>query len=435
MTFSDGTPGILQTGPSWYSGADLLFPGTTTAPLFSGNKATVDYVPSGSIVNPYLVFGGLSRNNPVTDNKVFIKKGSVIYNVLGGYAYSDSGNITTAFGNTVTISGAGNLLQNGSGSLILSGNNSYTGATSIASGSVLTVTGSLGGGNYAGNIANLGTLTFRQNANQTLYGAISGAGSLAKNGTGALTLSGNSNYRGATTINAGTLNLTGTLANSAVTVNNAAIFNLRGNAGKDVNVASGATLNAYQGGAIGGNLNAAGGLLNFYLPSGFAAGGTLLNVAGNANITGSTVNVGVLGSSSPLKTGDAVTLLSAFTLTGAPANNVTGGKLLFGSTLVYDFDLRTEGNALLATVRDGAVTPPAPPTPPVTPPTPPVTPVDPPVTPPPVGKVDARTKALSEGFLAGTAFLNRARPGSMNTTARPAQPCSCSRATIWQRPT
>jgi autotransporter-associated beta strand protein len=303
------------------------------------------------------------------------------------------------------ISGAGDLTQKGGGAVTLSGANTYTGATHITSGSALTVTGSLGGGNYAGAIANAGTLTFNQNANQTLSGAIHGAGALVKGGAGALTLAGDNAYSGATTVNAGTLNLTGALAGSAVTVNKTAAFTLRGKAGKDVNVASGATLNVYQGGAIGGKLGAAGAFLNFYLPSGFAAGGTLLNVAGNADITGSTVNVGVLGSSSPLKAGDAVTLFSALTLTGAPANNATnngaannnGGlpsaKLLFGATLVYDFDLRAEGNALLATVRDGAVTPP------VTPP------IEPPVT-PPVGKVDARTKALSEGFLAGTALLN-----------------------------
>jgi autotransporter-associated beta strand protein len=401
-----------------FTDPDYLFPGTTSTPLFSGNKVTVEYAPGGGISDPDYVFGGLSITDPVTGNKVFIKKGSMSYvhgglarndsgdatitgntvtinggsvggSVFGGYAYSDSGS-ATASGNTITLSGVptldatvtvyGGLVNDETildvgGDVTLSGNNTvglfldggFTNLTALTTGEIIRLTNS---GTISAT-AHIGTtLTYQYDFNiaanetdgelQVTLGTVGGA-SITQYQEGDHVIF---NTPGAANVN----NASGrdyTFTGDPVVGNTL----VKGGAG----TLTLANTHAYQGGTIGGNLNAAGGLLNFYLPSGFAAGGTLLNVAGNANIAGSTVNVGVLGSSSPLKTGDAVTLLSAFTLTGAPANNVTGGKLLFGSTLVYDFDLRAEGNALLATVRDSAVTPPAPP----------VTPVDPPVTPPP----------------------------------------------------
>ncbi|MDR2366208.1 MAG: autotransporter outer membrane beta-barrel domain-containing protein [Zoogloeaceae bacterium] len=101
----------------------------------------------------------------------------------------------------------------------------------------------------------------------------------------------------------------------------------------------------------------------------------MLTVTGTATITGATVNVGIDGASSPLQAGDAVTLIDAGTLVGLPANTTANGQGMQGVTLLYDFDITTNGNQLLATVSSTGVTP--------------------------------RVKALSEGYLAGTAFLNQ----------------------------
>jgi fibronectin-binding autotransporter adhesin len=119
------------------------------------------------------------------------------------------------------VSGSGSLAKHGSGTLTLSGANTYSGGTTIAAGT-LEVTGVLGGGSYAGAIANEGSLLFNSAANQTLAGAMSGSGALIKRGLGRLDLSGTNTYTGATTVSAGELNVNGSIASSAVTVESGA---------------------------------------------------------------------------------------------------------------------------------------------------------------------------------------------------------------------
>jgi autotransporter-associated beta strand protein len=67
------------------------------------------------------------------------------------------------------------------------------------------------GGNLAGSVTNNAVLNFDNSAtNPVSYaGAITGIGSLVKSGNGVLTLTGNNNFSGGTTINAGTLQIAG----------------------------------------------------------------------------------------------------------------------------------------------------------------------------------------------------------------------------------
>jgi autotransporter-associated beta strand protein len=162
--------GMLQNAPSWWSWGyayNFLFPGTAASPLFSDNIVTVNYVPGGSITNPFRVFGGISNtNNPVTGNQVFIVNGSmefiqggfsfinasnntidmngghVGYNIIGGNVDSNSGGAftLTATYNAVTISGGsvgediygGNTTSNSSVITAIAANNTVT----ISNGSV-----------------------------------------------------------------------------------------------------------------------------------------------------------------------------------------------------------------------------------------------------------------------------------------------------------
>ncbi|GHU42472.1 hypothetical protein AGMMS50289_07250 [Betaproteobacteria bacterium] len=263
------------------------------------------------------------------------------------------------------------------------------------------------------------TFTNTQGHDYRVSGTLSGTGTLTKTGNGNLTLTGNNTYSGNTIINAGslTLALSGALPNTNVSIASPATFNLYNRVGKNLTLANAARLNAYQGAAITGNLTAIGSQLNFYLPTIATNGYSLLNVGGTANITGSTVNVGILGSSSPLTAGDTVTLINANSLTGNPANTIAHGTGMQGVSLLYDFDLTTNGKQLLATVAGDTPpidpNPPVAPNPPVTPPVDPNPPTDPnpPVTPPtnPGINLNPQTKALAEGFLSGTAFLNQAQ--------------------------
>ncbi|RVC61233.1 hypothetical protein EN759_29640, partial [Mesorhizobium sp. M00.F.Ca.ET.038.03.1.1] len=175
------------------------------------------------------------------------------------------GDLTTStnFANTIAlfyggISGTGGFVKNGAYRQVLAGNNSYQGATQILGGTLYAVgtgidsipdasavtvaagatlslarpsissgitgidsddetIGSLSG---AGNVA-LGDrkLAIGGDASTAFSGSISGAGgSLAKLGTGTLTLSGTNTYTGATTVDAGRLRVDGSLGNTAVSV-------------------------------------------------------------------------------------------------------------------------------------------------------------------------------------------------------------------------
>jgi filamentous hemagglutinin family protein len=110
------------------------------------------------------------------------------------------------------IGGTGTLTKAGAGVATLTGTNTYSGNTSISAGTlIIGDSGTLGSGNYAGNISiantNGGTLQYASSASQTLSGILSGAGAVTVSGSGTLTLTGNNSYSGVTTVSSGTLRL------------------------------------------------------------------------------------------------------------------------------------------------------------------------------------------------------------------------------------
>ncbi|BBU69766.1 autotransporter-associated beta strand repeat-containing protein [Fluviibacter phosphoraccumulans] len=256
-----------------------------------------------------------------------------------------------------TISGAGSAIMNASGgTMTMTGTNTYTGSTNVTGGT-LVVSGGLssstavnvGGGAYfniartntVGSIAgsgtiNLGngyTLTAGDDNNSTTFsGVISGAGSLAKSGTGTLTLTNSETYTGSTNVTAGTLVVTGYLSDStAVNVASGATYNVSSSdtvasiaGGGTINLGSGYTLASGSSGSttFSGVITGLGGLSK--------SGTGSLNLTGNNSYRGSTnVNAGTLVASHANALGTTeggVTVVSGATL---EINNVSiGGETL-----------------------------------------------------------------------------------------------------------
>src|SRR5262249_18566623 len=103
--------------------------------------------------------------------------------------------------------------------------NSYTGGTTINSGS-LTI---IDGGGIIGPVINNSLFSFNRRDTFTFGGAISGTGSVTQIGTGTTFLTGTNTYTGSTTVSAGTLaagSATALSPNSEFTVNS--ILDLHG---------------------------------------------------------------------------------------------------------------------------------------------------------------------------------------------------------------
>ena len=103
---------------------------------------------------------------------------------------------------TDNITGSGSLIKNGAGTLTLLGDNGYTGGTTVNGGTLAGTTVTLDGDIAVAAGAHL---ELTQSVPGTFVGEITGGGSLTKDGTGTVTLSGANDYSGGTEVDAGTL--------------------------------------------------------------------------------------------------------------------------------------------------------------------------------------------------------------------------------------
>jgi autotransporter-associated beta strand protein len=162
---------------------------SATLDMAAGDLGTVEFTVAGT--NTYAL-GGLQGARSLA---------------FGGNSLSVGGNNqSTTY--TGTLSGSGLLTKVGNGTLTLSGSNSYTGGTTISSGTLQIGSGGTTGF-IDGNVFNNATLAFNRSNALSFSGTISGTGGLSKQAAGLLTFAGVNSYSGLTTISAGTLALSG----------------------------------------------------------------------------------------------------------------------------------------------------------------------------------------------------------------------------------
>jgi len=151
------------------------------------------------------------------------------------------GNNNNAASYSAVLSGSGSLTKVGTGAQILSGANTYTGTTTIGSGTLqIGAAGTTGALSTSSSIVDNGTLLFNR-TNAVLQGtdftatAISGTGALTQAGSSTLTLTASNTYSGTTTVSAGTLQIgnggtVGSLSTSSAIVDNGTLSFNRTNA-------------------------------------------------------------------------------------------------------------------------------------------------------------------------------------------------------------
>ncbi|SBW15344.1 outer membrane autotransporter [Brucella sp. 10RB9215] len=276
-----GAGTLTLSGANTYTGGTTVTAGT----LAVANDNNLGGASGGLVINDGATLQ--LTDNLTTARGVTLGAGTATITTDGGK--------TAQFSNKLT--GSGTLAVSGSGTLILSAANDYSGNTTIANGSTLQLGDGSTDGSLAGNVANAGTLTFHNQNGTTFAGEISGAGSLVQNGTGALTLSGDSqSFAGTTTVSGSSLLVSGKLGGT-VTVNSGAML---GGSGEIVgNTTVNGTLEGTSGSGLtfnGDLMLGSGSIINaaFDRP-----GGTrIFDVTGNIVLDG-TVNVSSFGTGGP----------------------------------------------------------------------------------------------------------------------------------------
>lgn len=338
-----------------------------------------------------------SDSNYSSGNTVIAVNGNVDNAIYGGYFYGTINRDAASNSNNVTI----NTSFSGRSGLNIYGG--YAVATGLGSMTANENTVTLNGGTadrvYGGfaesraATANNNTVTMSGGSVTAIYGGYADVGSLA--GIYTTTASGNSvNISGGTVgaVYGGFVDAPSGVkqaTNNIVTISSS--HGLSSASLYGGSLSGGATGDAFTGNTL--NIKTSALTLaniynfqnvNFYLPSTVAAGDTILTVTGTADLTGSagrssSVNVGINGSASPLSSGDTITLINAGTLvTNSGLNTKASGKGMQGVSLLYNFDITTNGNKLLATVAtNNGVT------------------------------VNEQTKALSEGFVSGMGMVTQ----------------------------
>ena len=251
-------------------------------------------------------------------------------------------NVSNASSIAGEVTGAGSVYKDGAGTLTLAAANSYSGATTVHAGVLLSgLAGALpdtsaitvdsggtldmnGKNDVVGSIAGAGPILLggaaltsgADNTNTNYSGTLSGAGTLTKTGTGTLTLSGANTYTGATTVSGGTLAVSATAG--------------LGTNAAGTTVATGGTLDLQNITGVDEALTLSGGTLKT------STGTTTVvtNVVLGANSTVDVSGTGLTLANPISGTGFGITKTGTGALTLSATNTYTGATIINGGTLV-----------------------------------------------------------------------------------------------------
>jgi len=251
--------------------------------------------------------------------------GSIVGNVV------DNGALAFDRSDTVTfpglISGAGSVNQIGTGTTILTADNSYTGGTTIAAGTLQLGNGGTTG-SIIGNVTDNGTLAFDHSNRLTFAGVISGSGAVSQIGSGTTVLTADSPYTGGTNVSAGTL-VVGDFVHPSAALSG----------GGPIVVGSGGTLGGY-GSVTGPTVN------NGVIAAGSATPGIIGPATGTFTIIGNLLNHGVIQLASGNSIGNVLEVRGSYVGAGGSMaiNTFLGGDGSPSDRLVINGDPVATGN-------------------------------------------------------------------------------------------
>lgn len=315
----------------WILSGNNTYTGTTTLTL-----GTFGFAHSSAFgVGGNIIFKGgtLQYNGVSTDLSARIKSSTSAIII-------DTNGQSVTFASALANTNTSGLTKTGLGTLTLNASALYTGATSVAGGTLVTGTANiipdtsavtvasgavllLGGNETVGSIAGAGTYNINgyvftvggDNSTTSFSGNITGTnGQLVKNGTGVLTLSGSNTYTGNTTINAGTI-----------------VFQTK-------SAASTSTITTTGTGGIGLGVGAG---PNDWTVSDIV---TLFNAGTVGSLTVSaTANIAVDTSSGNVTISDALSSSRTLLKVGANTLTLSGGSSYTGSTVILNGTIATSG--------------------------------------------------------------------------------------------
>jgi autotransporter-associated beta strand protein len=242
----------LSGGANTYLGVTTISGGTLRVGTLADGGAPSDIGEADSSPANLVLDGGTLQytGNGVSSDRAFTLgvSGAVIdasgtgalnlssaalgYSGIGGRLLTLAG---STIGNTLASvisdsNGPTALTKTGAGAWTLTGDNTYSGTTTINSGTLQIGAGGATGSPGTADIVDNGALVFNRSGT-LVVGTVTGTGSVTKNGPGTLILTGNNTYQNGTTVNAGTLQIgnggaTGTIdPNDPILNNGTLIFN------------------------------------------------------------------------------------------------------------------------------------------------------------------------------------------------------------------